>query len=68
METVGPVSECVKTHGESECVDHHPYYMWVPIVTLVQAAISFLPHYLWYYWEGKDRSYRLSQITGETRD
>ena len=52
LKTVGPLSWC----GEdvSDCVEHHPHYMWVPIVTLAQAAISFLPHYLWYYWEGED--------------
>ena len=28
--------------------------MWVPIFTLAQAAISYLPHYLWHYWEGEE--------------
>ena len=54
LETVGPLSGCVGE--ESDCLEHHPHYMWVPIVTLAQAAISFLPHYLWYYWEGEDYS------------
>ena len=57
--TVGPVSSCLEAHGgdESECVEHHAHYMWVPMFTLAQAAISFLPHYLWFYWEGEDYSY-----------
>ena len=37
---------------ESKCTTHHAYYVWVPLVTMIQAAISYLPHYLWYYWEG----------------
>ena len=56
LETVGPVAECLQRHGgdESQCVEHHPHYMWVPIFTLAQAAISYLPHYLWHYWEGEE--------------
>lgn len=36
-----------------DCYESHPHYMWVPLVVLFQAAISYLPHFLWYYWEGE---------------
>ena len=50
------MAECLQRQGgdESQCVEHHPHYMWVPIFTLAQAAISYLPHYLWHYWEGEE--------------
>ena len=67
MVTVGPVSSCLEANGgdESECVEHHAHYMWVPMFTLAQAAISFLPHYLWFYWEGEDYSYNKLCTRGE---
>ena len=29
-----------------------PHYVWVPMVVLLQAGLSYLPHYLWYHAEG----------------
>ena len=54
-DTIGPTADCSEAEGESECITHHPHYMWIPLFTLVQAAISYLPHYLWYYWEGEQK-------------
>ena len=43
-ETVG---SCVDP-GDCET---HTHYMWVSLVILVQAGLSYLPHYLWHSWE-----------------
>ena len=42
-----------KDHTKDTTPTHHSYYVWVPLFTMIQAAISYLPHYLWYYWEGE---------------
>ena len=43
-----------KNKGEfSSCYESHPHYMWIPLVVLLQAFISYLPHFLWYHWEGE---------------
>lgn len=31
---------------------HHLYYQWVCLVLLLQAALFYLPRYLWKVWEG----------------
>merc|ERR1712117_863425 len=53
--TVG-VFECVDEKGNevegSDCVETHAHYMWVSMVVLIQAGISYLPRYLWHSWEG----------------
>ena len=40
-------------YEDGDCYESHPHYMWVPLVVLFQAAISYIPHFLWYYWEGE---------------
>ena len=49
--TVGPL-DCYEK-SPTDCYESHPHYMWVPLVVLLQAGISYLPHFLWYYWEGE---------------
>ena len=56
-----PISNCL-IHGTKSLgwgkyagaqPNHHNYYIWVPMMMVLQAAISYLPHHLWYYWEGE---------------
>ena len=51
--TVGSLLQCYEEgNSASECETHHPHYIWVPLVVLLQAGLSYLPHFLWYHWEG----------------
>ena len=52
-DTFGPHSDCKDVKDKSECLTHHAYYIWIPMMMVIQATISYLPHYLWYYWEGE---------------
>ena len=36
--------------------------MWVAVVVLIQAVISYIPHYLWHSWEGGRMKQKLSNI------
>ena len=53
--TVGPL-DCVDDQGNkkdgTDCVQDHPQYLWVAVVVLIQAGITYIPHCLWYIWEG----------------
>jgi len=36
-----------------ECTqEEHQHYLWVALFVVIQAGISYLPHYAWHNWEG----------------
>jgi len=64
-DTIGPVDPnfCYKREGETEdefkhrlkgdtCITKHPHYQWVALFIVVQAAIFYIPRFLWNSWEG----------------
>ena len=64
-ETVGPL-DCLNEDGTdkpgADCVEEHPHYLWVALMVLIQAGISYLPHYLWFSWEGGRMKQMLSNL------
>ena len=63
--TVG-VFGCVNKTGHevegSDCVETHAHYMWVSMVVLIQAGISYLPRYFWHGWEGGRMKQKLTNL------
>ena len=43
--------ETVGSCQNSDDCETHTHYMWVSMVILVQAGVSYMPHYLWHSWE-----------------
>jgi hypothetical protein len=64
-DTVG-FFDCIDEAGNekpgTDCIEEHPHYLWVALVVLIQAGISYLPHYLWYSWEGGRMKQMLSNL------
>ena len=64
-DTVG-FFDCLDEKGNeiegTDCIETHPHYMWVAMVVLIQAGISFLPRYLWFSWEGGRMKQKLSNL------
>ena len=58
--------DCTYENGTAKpdagCTEVHPHYLWVALVVLVQAGISYLPHYLWNSWEGGRMKQMLSNL------
>ena len=63
--TVG-ILDCLDEKGNdnpgTDCMEEHPHYMWVALVVLIQAGISYFPRYLWYSWEGGRMKQMLSNL------
>jgi len=58
--------DCLNEDGTekegTDCKTEHPHYMWVALVVLIQAGISYLPRYLWFSWEGGRMKQMLSNL------
>ena len=63
-DTIGYVNETWDCkEGEEYCsIQTHDSYMWISMLVLIQAAIFYLPHYLWRSWEGGKMKQLLSNI------
>merc|ERR1711942_112022 len=42
----------------------HKYYQWICFVLFIQAAVTYIPRYLWKMWEGK----RIETLIGKLSD
>lgn len=51
-DTIGDFDTYCEGKNEDECITEHPHYQWVALFILVQAAIFYIPRFLWYAWEG----------------
>lgn len=43
----------------------HKYYQWVCFVLFVQAAVTYIPRYLWKMWEGKQIETLVEKLSDE---